>query len=100
MCHNFAGKAYSVINKRRGKVVEESIREGTDTFIINALLPVVESFGLVDDLRKNTSGAATCEVSVARSLAQGIIPVWNACQCGFFYRANRPVRYSVCDFRR
>ena len=33
--------------------------EGTQTFVITALLPVVESFGFADDLRKQTSGAAT-----------------------------------------
>ena len=35
------------------------MREGTQTFEISALLPVVESFGFADDLRKQTSGAAT-----------------------------------------
>ena len=45
--------------------MDESIRDGTDTFIIDALLPVVESFGLVNDLRKQTSGSATCQLSFA-----------------------------------
>lgn len=35
------------------------MREGTQTFEISATLPVVESFGFADDLRKQTSGAAT-----------------------------------------
>jgi ribosome assembly protein 1 len=35
------------------------VREGTTTFEISAHLPVVESFGFADDLRKQTSGAAT-----------------------------------------
>jgi ribosome assembly protein 1 len=59
------GKAYSVLNRRRARIVDESIRDGTDTFIIDALLPVVESFGLVNDLRKQTSGSATCQLSFA-----------------------------------
>lgn len=59
------GKAYSVLNKRRARVVDESIRDGTDTFIIDAFLPVVESFGLVNDLRKQTSGSATCQLSLS-----------------------------------
>lgn len=53
------GKCYGVLAKRRAKVLSEDVWEGTDTFIISALLPVVESFGFSDDLRKRTSGAAT-----------------------------------------
>ena len=37
----------------------QDVWEGTQTFVITALLPVVESFGFADDLRKQTSGAAT-----------------------------------------
>jgi ribosome assembly protein 1 len=53
------GKLYSVLTKRRAQVLSEDVFEGTSTFIINALLPVVESFGFADDLRTSTSGAAT-----------------------------------------
>lgn len=40
-------------------MVEEDIIEGTDLFIIKALLPVAESFGFATELLKKTSGAAT-----------------------------------------
>jgi len=53
------GKLYGVLARRRGEVVSEDMTEGTQTFLIHALLPVVESFGFADDLRKRTSGAAT-----------------------------------------
>ena len=53
------GRLYGVLARRRGRVVSEDVREGTQTFEISALLPVVESFGFADDLRKQTSGAAT-----------------------------------------
>lgn len=53
------GKCYAVLAKRRGRVLDEALLEGTATFVITALLPVVESFGFADDLRKKTSGAAT-----------------------------------------
>jgi small GTP-binding protein len=53
------GKCYGVLSKRRGRVLAEDLFEGTETFVITALLPVVESFGFADDLRKKTSGAAT-----------------------------------------
>ena len=53
------GKLYSVLYKRRGRVISEDILEGTSTFQIVAYLPVVESFGFATELRKQTSGAAT-----------------------------------------
>ena len=49
---------YAVLRKRRGEVLAEDLREGTALFTITASLPVVESFGFANDLRKNTSGAA------------------------------------------
>ena len=53
------GKLYSVISKRRGKIIKEEMWEGTSIFTIEAYIPVVEAFGLADDLRKQTSGAAS-----------------------------------------
>lgn len=53
------GKLYAVLSRRRGRVLSEDVWEGTQTFLITALLPVVESYGFADDLRKRTSGAAT-----------------------------------------
>jgi ribosome assembly protein 1 len=53
------GRLYAVLARRRGRVLAEDVWEGTQTFVISALLPVAESFGFADDLRKRTSGAAT-----------------------------------------
>ncbi|EIW81293.1 P-loop containing nucleoside triphosphate hydrolase protein [Coniophora puteana RWD-64-598 SS2] len=53
------GKVYSVVAKRRGRIVAEEIKEGTSFFTVSALLPVVESFGFALDIRKRTSGAAS-----------------------------------------
>lgn len=35
------------------------MKEGTDVFIIKAVLPVAESFGFADEIRKRTSGLAS-----------------------------------------
>ncbi len=35
------------------------MREGSDTFLVHAYLPVAASFGLADDLRRRCSGAAS-----------------------------------------
>jgi ribosome assembly protein 1 len=47
-----------VLTRRRGRVQSEAMKEGTPFFTIQALLPVAESFGFADDMRKRTSGAA------------------------------------------
>ena len=52
------GKVYSVITRRRGKILSEEMREGTPFFIIHASIPVVEAFGFSEEIRKKTSGAA------------------------------------------
>ncbi|RSL76258.1 hypothetical protein BHE90_008339 [Fusarium euwallaceae] len=52
------GRVYDVLTRRRGRVIAEIMKEGTPFFTIQALLPVAESFGFADDMRKRTSGAA------------------------------------------
>lgn len=53
------GSVYSVLNRRRGQIHSEELKEGTPYFTIYATLPVAESFGFSDDIRKRTSGAAS-----------------------------------------
>lgn len=52
------GKVYSEIQKRRGKIISEEMKEGTMLFEIKAIIPVIEAFGFSDEFRKKTSGAA------------------------------------------
>jgi ribosome assembly protein 1 len=53
------GRVYDVLTRRRGRVLSESLKEGTPFFTIVSLLPVAESFGFSDEIRKRTSGAAS-----------------------------------------
>lgn len=53
------GKVYGVITRRRGRIISESLNEGTPFFTILSMLPVAESFGFSDEIRKRTSGAAS-----------------------------------------
>ncbi|TPP56837.1 Elongation factor Tu GTP-binding domain-containing protein 1 [Fasciola gigantica] len=50
------GRMFAVLRKRHGHVVNEDFREGENLFIVNARLPVIESFGLADELRSRTNG--------------------------------------------
>ncbi|KAL8736042.1 MAG: hypothetical protein Q9166_000604 [cf. Caloplaca sp. 2 TL-2023] len=53
------GRVYGVITRRRGRIVSESLKEGTPFFTILSVLPVAESFGFSEEIRKRTSGAAS-----------------------------------------
>lgn len=59
------GKLYGVITRRRGKVITEELKEGTPFFQIQAELPVVESLGFSEEIRKRTSGAANPQLVFA-----------------------------------
>lgn len=53
------GKVHAVLSRRRGRVTSEEMRDGTAYFTVGATLPVVESFGFADEVRKRTSGLAS-----------------------------------------
>ncbi|KAF3483398.1 elongation factor 2 [Arthroderma uncinatum] len=53
------GRVYGVVTRRRGRILSETMKEGTSFFTILSLLPVAESFGFSDEIRKRTSGAAS-----------------------------------------
>ena len=42
---------YAVLSRRQGRVEGEELREGSNIFVIRALLPVVESFGFCNEVR-------------------------------------------------
>lgn len=52
------GRVYAVITRRRGRIITELLKEGTPFFTVLAILPIAESFGFSDEIRKRTSGAA------------------------------------------
>ncbi|KAF9425376.1 Cytoplasmic GTPase/eEF2-like protein (ribosomal biogenesis) [Podila epigama] len=70
------GKVYAVIARRKGKILHEEMKEGTPFFSIQALLPVVESFGFSDDIRKRTSGAASPQLVFSHFETLDIDPFW------------------------
>ncbi len=50
---------YAVLGKRNGRVLSDEMREGSSIFNVTAVLPVVESFGFAEEIRKRTSGLAS-----------------------------------------
>ncbi|TFK91934.1 translation elongation factor 2 [Polyporus arcularius HHB13444] len=70
------GKVYGVVAKRRGRIVSEEMKEGTEFFTVRAKLPVVESFGFADDIRKRTSGAASPQLIFSGYEMLDLDPFW------------------------
>ncbi|KAK4358512.1 hypothetical protein RND71_020741 [Anisodus tanguticus] len=57
--HDQLGNTYTVLNRRRAHVMNEEMQEGSSLFTVHAYVPVTESFGFSDELRRKTSGAAS-----------------------------------------
>jgi ribosome assembly protein 1 len=53
------GRVHDTIAIRGGRTIAELQEEGTPFWTIKALIPVAESFGFADEIRKRTSGAAS-----------------------------------------
>ncbi|KAG6682525.1 hypothetical protein I3842_13G147100 [Carya illinoinensis] len=53
------GPMYAVLGRRRARVSKEIMQEGSPLFTVHAYVPVSESFGFADELRRWTSGAAS-----------------------------------------
>ncbi|KAK4684958.1 ribosome assembly protein 1, partial [Tremellales sp. Uapishka_1] len=70
------GKVYAVVARRRGRIVSEEMKEGTSFFSIRAMLPVVESFGFADEIRKRTSGAASPQLIFSGYETLPLDPFW------------------------
>jgi len=53
------GSLHAVLSKRRGKVVNDAMVDGTDLIQVTATIPQAESFGLAPELMKKSSGEVT-----------------------------------------
>mmetsp|Transcript_11106 Transcript_11106/g.13381 ORF Transcript_11106/g.13381 Transcript_11106/m.13381 type:complete len:148 (-) Transcript_11106:66-509(-) len=53
------GSLYTVLSKRRGKVLTDDMVEGTDLLLITATIPQAESFRLTTELLRQSSGEVT-----------------------------------------
>jgi len=70
------GKIYGVLSKRHARIYEEDLKEGTQFFQIKSLLPVIESFGFADEIRKRTSGAASPQLLFHGYIVLDQDPFW------------------------
>ncbi|CAI6340896.1 unnamed protein product [Periconia digitata] len=77
------GRVYAVLTRRHGQILSETLSStssasttGSQTFTINALLPVAESFGFSDEIRKRSSGSASPQLRFAGFEMLDIDPFW------------------------
>lgn len=70
------GKLYAVLGKRNAKIVEETMKDNTSMFLIVANIPVADSFGLSEEVRKRTSGLATLNLEFSHFETIDIDPFW------------------------
>ncbi|KAM9826375.1 elongation factor-like GTPase 1 isoform X4 [Syngnathus typhle] len=70
------GKVYGVVGKREGRILHEEMKEGTEIFIIKAVVPVAESFGFADEIRKKTSGRASPQMVFSHWEVISSDPYW------------------------
>ncbi|TIB67247.1 hypothetical protein E3Q24_04228 [Wallemia mellicola] len=70
------GRVYAVVSRRRGRIIAEEMKEGTTFFTVKSRLPVVESFGFADEIRKRTSGAASPQLIFSGFEIFDIDPFW------------------------
>uniref|UniRef100_H2YCF9 Ribosome assembly protein 1 n=1 Tax=Ciona savignyi TaxID=51511 RepID=H2YCF9_CIOSA len=70
------GKVYAVLGRREGRVLSEDLRDGTNSFDIHATLPVAESFGFAEEIRKRTSGLASPQLVFSHWEVVNSDPFW------------------------
>ena len=91
LCH-FLGKLYAVLGKRNGRVLSEDLKEGTSVFNITATLPVVESFGFAEEIRKRTSGLASPQLKFSHWEVIHFLPLLTILNMNFV----QIIRSAIC----
>ncbi|XP_046678882.1 LOW QUALITY PROTEIN: elongation factor-like GTPase 1 [Homalodisca vitripennis] len=71
------GKMYGVLNRRHGRVLHGDMTQGSSTFSVQAVLPVVESFLFAPEMRKQTSGLASPQLIFSHWEVIDVDPFWS-----------------------
>ncbi|MCP9264404.1 hypothetical protein DINM_022475 [Dirofilaria immitis] len=56
------GKVHAVLSQRRAKILNEDMNQASGLFVVEAHLPVIESFSFCEQLRKKTSGLSSSQL--------------------------------------
>lgn len=69
-------QVYAVLGRRHGRVLSGDMHEGSSTFDVTAVLPVVESFHFANEIRKQTSGLANPQLVFSHWEVVDVDPFW------------------------
>ncbi|KAJ8895349.1 hypothetical protein PR048_000681 [Dryococelus australis] len=70
------GRMYAVLGRRHGRVLHGDVLEGSATFSVTAMLPVVESFSFAPEMLKQTSGLASPQLVFSHWEVLDLDPFW------------------------
>jgi ribosome assembly protein 1 len=70
------GRVYPVLTRRHAHILSETLSEASNTYTITSLLPLHESFGFSDEIRKRTSGGAAAQLVFQGFEALDEDPFW------------------------
>jgi len=73
---DYVGSVYKVLAKRKATIQNEEVLDGTSMFVVKASLPVAESFGFAEALRKHTSGHAVPQLAFSHFAILPEDPYW------------------------
>ncbi len=57
-------------------ILDEQLKENTSMFLVTSLIPVADSFGLADEVRKRTSGLASPHLEFSHFETVEMDPYW------------------------
>ncbi|CAG9531296.1 unnamed protein product [Cercopithifilaria johnstoni] len=70
------GKVHTVLSQRRAKILNEDMNQASGLFVVEAHLPVIESFSFCEQLRKKTSGLSSGQLEFSHWEIIGEDPFW------------------------
>ncbi|KAG4067437.1 hypothetical protein HA402_009674 [Bradysia odoriphaga] len=70
------GRMYAVIGRRHGRILSADLTQGSGTFTVMAVIPVIESLNFAQDIRKQTSGLACPQLTFSHWEVVDIDPYW------------------------
>ncbi|KHN87157.1 Elongation factor 2 [Toxocara canis] len=70
------GKVHAVLSQRRAKVINEDLNQASGLFVVEAFMPIIESFSFCEQLRKRTSGMASGQLEFSHWEVLDEDPFW------------------------
>lgn len=70
------GKVHAVLSQRHAKVIDEDMNQASGLFVVEAFIPIIESFSFCEQLRKRTSGMASGQLEFSHWEVLDEDPLW------------------------